>query len=164
MKQRSRNHSGGISIGMVSILMIFVVLCLTTFATLSFVSARADLKLSRKASNSISEYYAADTAAEQYLAELSTQISSADSSWQQDLSLSDVALTSAVEENNAVFSYSVPVNDKKNLVVKVSCPLTPEGIPSDELSVLSWQVQTTSDDTLQEDPVLNLASQPPLLP
>lgn len=48
MKQQSKNHSAGISIGMVSILMIFVVLCLTTFATLSFVSARADLKLSKK--------------------------------------------------------------------------------------------------------------------
>lgn len=80
MKQQSKNHSAGVSIGMVSILMIFVVLCLTTFATLSFVSARADLKLSKKASDSVSEYYAADSAAETYLAQIASQLETADSS------------------------------------------------------------------------------------
>ena len=86
MKQQSKNHSAGVSIGMVSILMIFVVLCLTTFATLSFVSARADLKLSKKASDSVSEYYAADSAAETYLAQIASQLETADSSWQQTVS------------------------------------------------------------------------------
>lgn len=80
MKQQSKNHSAGVSIGMVSILMIFVVLCLTTFATLSFVSARADLKLSKKASDSVSEYYAADSTAETYLAQIASQLETADSS------------------------------------------------------------------------------------
>ena len=89
MKQQSKNHSAGVSIGMVSILMIFVVLCLTTFATLSFVSARADLKLSKKASDSVSEYYAADSTAETYLAQIASQLETADSSWQQTVSLSD---------------------------------------------------------------------------
>lgn len=92
MKQQSKNHSAGVSIGMVSILMIFVVLCLTTFATLSFVSARADLKLSKKASDSVSEYYAADSAAETYLAQIASQLETADSSWQQTVSLSDTSL------------------------------------------------------------------------
>ena len=135
MKQQSKNHSAGVSIGMVSILMIFVVLCLTTFATLSFVSARADLKLSKKASDSVSEYYAADSAAETYLAQIAIQLETADSSWQQTVSLPDTSLECSVAENNALFS-----------------------------SVQKWQVETLANDTLQEEPVLNLASQPPLLP
>lgn len=115
MKQQSKNHSAGVSIGMVSILMIFVVLCLTTFATLSFVSARADLKLSKKASDSVSEYYAADSAAETYLAQIASQLETADSSWQQTVSLSDTSLECSVAENNALFSYSVSVNEQKIL-------------------------------------------------
>ncbi len=164
MKQQSKNHSAGVSIGMVSILMIFVVLCLTTFATLSFVSARADLKLSKKASDSVSEYYAADSAAETYLAQIASQLETADSSWQQIVSLSDTSLECSVAENNALFSYSVSVNEQKNLMVVLSCPLDSNGIPSGELSVQKWQVETLANDTLQEEPVLNLASQPPLLP
>ena len=161
MKQQSKNHSAGVSIGMVSILMIFVVLCLTT---LSFVSARADLKLSKKASDSVSEYYAADSAAETYLAQIASQLETADSSWQQTVSLSDTSLECSVAENNALFSYSVSVNEQKNLMVVLSCPLDSNGIPSGELSVQKWQVETLANDTLQEEPVLNLASQPPLLP
>ena len=162
MKQQSKNHSAGVSIGMVSILMIFVVLCLTTFATLSFVSARADLKLSKKASDSVSEYYAADSAAETYLAQIASQLET-DSSWQQTVSLSDTSLECSVAENNALFSYSVSVNEQKNLMVVLSCPLDSNGIPSGELSVQKWQVETLANDTLPEEPVLNLASQPPLL-
>ena len=43
MKKEKRSF--GLSIGSSSILMVFVVLCLTTFATLSLVSANADYKL-----------------------------------------------------------------------------------------------------------------------
>ena len=131
MKQQSKNHSAGVSIGMVSILMIFVVLCLTTFATLS---------------------------------QIANQLETADSSWQQTVSLSDTSLECSVAENNALFSYSVSVNEQKNLMVVLSCPLDSNGIPSGELSVQKWQVETLANDTLQEEPVLNLASQPPLLP
>ena len=88
----------------------------------------------------------------------------ADSSWQQTVSLSDTSLECSVAENNALFSYSVSVNEQKNLMVVLSCPLDSNGIPSGELSVQKWQVETLANDTLQEEPVLNLASQPPLLP
>ena len=122
------------------------------------------LKLSKKASDSVSEYYAADSAAETYLAQIANQLETADSSWQQTVSLSDTSLECSVAENNALFSYSVSVNEQKNLMVVLSCPLDSNGIPSGELSVQKWQVETLANDTLQEEPVLNLASQPPLLP
>ncbi len=50
----------GIGVGAASILIIFVLLCLTTFATLSFVSARADLRLSQRAADTTAAYYEAD--------------------------------------------------------------------------------------------------------
>lgn len=50
--------------GVPSILMIFVVLALTTFAVLSYTSARADYKLSEKNCKYISDYYNADKEAQ----------------------------------------------------------------------------------------------------
>lgn len=54
--------------GASSILVIFVLLCLVTFAALSLVSARADWNLSRKAADHTLEYHAASNAAEETLA------------------------------------------------------------------------------------------------
>lgn len=51
------NSGFQIGTGVTSILMIFVVLCLTTFGILSYTSADADLKLSRNYTDYIESYY-----------------------------------------------------------------------------------------------------------
>jgi len=56
--------------GISSILMIFVVLCITTFGVLSFVSARADLRLTQVNEQTAQTYYAAGVKAQQTLAQL----------------------------------------------------------------------------------------------
>ncbi len=68
MKKKKRSF--GISIGSSSILVVFVVLCLTTFATLSLVSAHADYRLSRKTADAVASYYALDSAGEELVADL----------------------------------------------------------------------------------------------
>lgn len=60
----------GVNVGGSSILVIFILLCLTTFATLSMVSAGADLRLTERAVAASRDYYAADAAAEQTLADI----------------------------------------------------------------------------------------------
>lgn len=50
-------------IGSASIVMVFVAVCLTAFASLSLVSAKADLRLSEKTAQAASAYYAADAKA-----------------------------------------------------------------------------------------------------
>ena len=55
------------SVGISSILMIFMVLCLTTFGILSFSSARADLNLMKKNASAVKTYYEADAASEELL-------------------------------------------------------------------------------------------------
>lgn len=49
-----------VSTGITSIMMIFVVLCLTAFGVLSYSSANADIKLSVKNADSKLEYYQAE--------------------------------------------------------------------------------------------------------
>lgn len=57
-------------VGMSSMLMIFVVLCLTTFAVLSYVTANADAKLTQKAEQKVTAYYTADSEAQRLIGEL----------------------------------------------------------------------------------------------
>lgn len=59
-----------ISTGITSILMIFVVLSLTAFGVLSYTSADADLKLSRKNSQNIEKFYEADSSCQRAIAML----------------------------------------------------------------------------------------------
>ncbi len=62
----NKRRPGGM--GASSILMIFVVLALTTFGILSFLSARADLRLTERAADHTVAYYKADQAVEDTLA------------------------------------------------------------------------------------------------
>lgn len=59
MRQRKEN-SIGMGTGTSLIMMIFVVLCLTAFATLSYLQARADLKKSEQYRTQLEQYYQAD--------------------------------------------------------------------------------------------------------
>ena len=55
-----KNNDSFAGMGASSIIMIFVVLCLTTFGLLSMVSAQADLRLSRRECDTLESYYIAD--------------------------------------------------------------------------------------------------------
>lgn len=67
MNKGKRNF---ISTGISSILMVFVVLCLITFAVLALTSANADYRLSEKVAGRTSAYYAAEGRAYDRLEEI----------------------------------------------------------------------------------------------
>ncbi|MCL2055841.1 MAG: hypothetical protein FWH02_01305 [Oscillospiraceae bacterium] len=71
-----KHKQAGIRLGVggSSILVIFVILTLTTFAALSLVSARADSNLSQKAMAASKQFYAADSRAEEILAQLGAAV------------------------------------------------------------------------------------------
>ena len=62
------------NIGLSSILLIFVVLCLVSFSILSIVSANADKKLSQKVMNRSIAYYNACNEAETMLKDVNDQL------------------------------------------------------------------------------------------
>lgn len=74
---KKKKRSFGISIGSSSILVVFVVLCLTTFATLSLVSANADYRLSRKTADAAASYYALDGAGEELVSDITAVLQKA---------------------------------------------------------------------------------------
>lgn len=64
----------GISVGSSSVLMVFVALMLTTFAALSLASANMDVRLSRRVAQNTADYYAADSRAEELLAQIDRSV------------------------------------------------------------------------------------------
>lgn len=64
MNKKSQNI---LNIGTSSLLVIFIILCLVTFATLSVVSANADYKLSQTLDSRTKDYYLASNQAERIL-------------------------------------------------------------------------------------------------
>lgn len=64
----------GTGIGMASILLIILVLAFTTFGVLSLVSARTDVRMSRKAASTAAAYYEAEGKLQEQLVKLDADL------------------------------------------------------------------------------------------
>lgn len=110
-KKRSSGSSATINIGSSSLLMIFVVLCLVSFATLSIVSANADKKLSLKVAEHSVAYYDACNQAEQRIAQIDASLLA--------------AYENSADENEYfdqvghVISFAIPVTDVHTLNISL---------------------------------------------
>lgn len=63
-----------LNIGLPTIVLVFIVMCLFSLSVLSLVGARADWRLTEKRVNRTSAYYASCNAAHDYLASLNSQL------------------------------------------------------------------------------------------
>ncbi len=70
MRAEKQGHFSPPAVGGISLLVVFAVLCLTVFALLSLSTVRADERLSLASAQAVSDYYAADGAAQEILARL----------------------------------------------------------------------------------------------
>lgn len=118
MNNSENRRPAGIGTGYLSIMMIFVVLCLTMLAALSYSSATAEKKYSEKSGEYAKEYYAADIAAKRVLAEIDAIAADYD-----DLTdfmfigeLEEVEGTSVRQLPDGVeISWSTPINDRQSI-------------------------------------------------
>ena len=161
-----------VNIGSSSLLVIFLILCLVTFATLSLSSAQSDYKFSQKLADRRTDYYAASNQAEEvlnsidtvlaqtyeespgtYFSEAQNRLSSLSF---ENSSAEDGAEPSALELNFSTeapsIAYQVPIDEKQALSVIL------ELTPADQISdgfyrIRQWKVVSTEewdgDDTLQ---------------
>lgn len=126
----------GINIGSSSLLVIFVILCLVSFAALSIVSANADYKLSARMLERTTAYYEACNQAESNIARI-------------DATLQEVYEACSSEEEyfstvGHFKAYAVPISDIQTLevIVDILYPTVP-GEPF--YSIRSWQAVTTGE-------------------
>ena len=148
-KYTARKPTSGISfgtgIGSSSILVIFVILCLVSFATLSIVSANADYKLSNKVLTRSTAYYDACNQAELDLANLDkTLIQVYKNSSDED------AYFATVGTNK---SFAIPISDLQTLEISVSIQY-PQADTDHFYHIDSWQVIVTKE--LEYDNTLNV--------
>lgn len=132
--------------GTSTLLLIFVSLCLLTFAVLSFLSARADQNLSRKTAERTSAYYETCNQAEDRLGETDRML---EKLWQE--TANEKAYFQAVretfedmdfDEESRMLSFSVPLTDTQVLTVTLKLR-TPES-GSTFYTISGWKTVNTA--------------------
>lgn len=106
------------AVGGISLLVIFVILCLTVFAVLSLSSVRADGRLSEASAVAVRGYYEADCEAEEILAQLRAGI----------------VPESVTAEGNR-YRYECAVSDTQKLVVEAE-------VTGENYRILRWQTES----------------------
>ena len=142
----NKSGTGGLNVGGSSILVIFVLLCLTTFATLTMVSASADYRLTQRAVQASENYYAADNRAEEIFAqvgEVARGSKSVPAPWDYiNDALGGIGqdITYATNsQNGGVVSYNVPIDDTQAIAVQLIVEYS-----SGSCVVNQWKVVSTA--------------------
>lgn len=147
----------GFGAGGASVLVVFVVLCLTAFAALSLVSAQADLRLSQRAAQTLAGYYEADYAASALFAHLSGAVETVSPARGEEayLALCGERLLSQLDtltlerSDGLVGRFSVPIDERRALsaAFRVVYP-PPQNGP--RLALLEWKTVDTAEWTGDE--------------
>ena len=96
LPQMKKKTASIFNVGISSILIIFILLSLVSFATLALITARSDYMLSRKYADRVESYYAAENQAIQKWNALNEQ------------------------PEGAEVSYQIPINDSQQLAVTLT--------------------------------------------
>lgn len=107
-------------VGGSSLLVIFAVLCLTVFALLGLSTVQADIRLSEISAQAVTDYYAADSAAETILARLRAG-----------------ELPDGVTVDGDMYRYTCLVSGTQELQVEVR-------LTDEDWEVLRWQAVSTA--------------------
>ena len=128
--KRNKKDFFGINVGTVSMVLIFVLLCLVSFAVLCIVSANADKNLSTKIADRTENYYKA---------------------WNSDgwfdLSLKTLSIQFTQSQNEDDYfaksghdkSFTIPVSDTQSLLVEVEI-LYPDSVDDTFYRITQWKV------------------------
>ena len=136
MSNSSKKKQFGMNIGSASILLVFVILCLVSFAVLSIVSANADSRLSTRVLERTTAYYDACNQAEQSLAGMDNTLRRV-----YEASDSEDAYYGSVGHGK---SYVIPISDLQSLQVTIEI-LYPLSADDTFYRITAWQVLNTED-------------------
>lgn len=140
-KQNEKQAGLGVNIGSSSILLIFIVLCLVSFAALAISSAFADKNLSKRVAERTQAYYEACNLAEASLAQIDATLAAiyADSSDSE-------SYFSTVGRSK---TYAIPISDLQTLeiIIEIKYPEKPEDT---FYQIKSWKVLTTGELEMDE--------------
>lgn len=160
----NKNQSSFTAIGSSSLLVVFLILCLTTFAILSLSSAKSDYSFAERLAKHRSNYYAACSQAEDMLGDIDqlleqTYLSNPTSREEYLDALSLTLVTSSklpcsysADTGEPVISYNVPIDKKQTLFVELK--VTDPAKSPYYYEIKTWQA--ASSETWKSDDTLNL--------
>lgn len=124
MNKKNETRSSGLGVGYVSVMIIFVIICLTIFAVFSFRAANSNDVFNERSGEYLRQYYAADIEAKEILAKLDEAAFNARSSDTFDSGFSSAAADMEVELSKTpvgyLAEYTVEINDRQYISVAVS--------------------------------------------
>lgn len=160
----NKKRKFSINIGFSSILMVFIMICLVTFATLSLLTSNSDYRLSQKMADKTTAYYEADTTAkntaniiDQYLASLYENSADAASYYNGmnveliKSNLPDKVYSFLVTYDNEtpVISYQVMVSSVQTLHVSLEIHY-PQNEEESFYKISQWQTKTSNAPAEEE--------------
>ncbi len=153
MQQEKKKSSTVISTGVTSLITVFSVLLLSSFSLLILSNSRIDTELSQKTAQAVTDYYAADTIAEEHIAEIISVRKNPNNYTFSQLkyvlrnSGFDISTSSEYARYDGfVVTFEIEIDKSKKLVVDV-------GLPEDEeplVERLKWQTVVVEDPSLTE--------------
>lgn len=173
---KDKEQSTFVNIGSSSLLIVFVILCLATFAILSLSSAKSDYSLSERLAEHKGQYYEVSSKAETVLDEIDTILSdTADTVPTNHLSgsvkdflespyaeavikslnnrqIADTAISCKKTDKTLTVLYQIPLEDKQILDVELA--ITDFTKNETYYEIQKWQIIST--DTWESDDTLNL--------
>lgn len=134
--KRDKQSSSFINIGSSSLLIIFLILCLATFAILSLSSAKSDYTASQRLAQHKAEYYEASAKAETVLAEIDKALAEGMSSDEITMNMNGIS-----SEADGVISYEIPMSEKQAL--RVTLHLMDPAKCETYYEITTWQIIST---------------------
>ena len=147
MSIKRKKEATGVNVGTSSLLLVFVVMCLVSFATLATVSARADEKLNDKVVERTSGYYDACNQAEDRLADIDNTL--------KTLYETGVNSDDYFAQAGQSIDFAIPVSDVQTLDVSVRVNY-PAAAGDTFYTVTRWKLETTGSLIEEEKQTLNL--------
>lgn len=131
-----KNKEYGFTVGITSLMMVFVVLCITVFATLFYVQANSNNNMVLRTYEYSKDYYDADSEAVLYLSDLNEQLNSTN-----DFQKITKLLNAKTIYEDDVYKFQVNINDFQML--NVECKLEYEDYY--QLKVVKWKKVVNND-------------------
>ena len=125
-----------LNVGTSSILFIFVILCLISFAILSLASAMSDYRLSSRVATNTKAYYTACNDAEEALAQTDATL--------KRLYDTGISRTGYYDQVGKTKSFAFDISDIQYLNVEIKI-LYPAASGEEFYEITSWQVVTTKE-------------------
>ena len=158
----SNKRNKTIHIGFSTILMVFSMLCLVTFATLSLLTANADYRLSKKVASKTEDYYEADLLAREYLLQIDESLEDLYQNYpaqkpfcQEALKrLQEMPLPQGITKSSASdemsYGFEIAINDAQILSVVIKLQ-EPQSDTDCFYTIKQWKTTIMRDEENEEE-------------